>query len=350
MAALRTRPLRIRHKLTTARSTPLRLLANAVLRWAKEGGAPAGAAVAFHLFFAAAALLAVSLAVAGDSAALLLRGLVGPTAASAIDAAIESAGRQPQRALAGALGAAALLAAIGGAAAQWRRALVHIGRVAVPPPASDPVAGNRLTGFALTLGFVVLAMASLLLAAGLTAIGTDAASPLAPLAPTIVLLDAAVTAALLVVAFAALLHGLSDTAPGCRALWAGAGCTTVLLVAATHLAGLYVGWSRAGASIYDAAGGLAVAMLWAYGSVQALLFGAALTAAVDDEHKGQAAGSQPQPQPGTVPMRPVPAPTSLAAVRSSRRPPSLAARPRNTANGAWKGSGQLLIFPGRDKR
>ncbi|HUG24769.1 hypothetical protein [Piscinibacter sp.] len=24
--------------------------------------------------------------------------------------------------------------------------------------------------------------------------------------------------------------------------------------------------------------------------------------------------------------------------------------PRNTANGAWKGSGQLLIFPGQDKR
>ncbi|HUG24763.1 YhjD/YihY/BrkB family envelope integrity protein [Piscinibacter sp.] len=330
----------------------MRLLANAVLRWAKEGGAPLGAAVAFHLLFAAAALLVVGLAVGGDGAALLLRGLVGPTAASAIDATIESAGRQPQRALAGTLGAAALLAAIGCAAAQWRRALGHIGRVAAPPPASGQVPGNRLTGFALTLGFVVLAMASLLLATGLAAIGTDSASPLAPLAATIVLLDAAVAAALLVVAFAALLQGLSDTAPGSRALWAGAGCTTALLVTATHLAGLYAGWARADASIYDAAGGLAVAMLWAYGSVQALLFGAALTAAVNDEHKGQATGSRPQPQPmpGTAPTRPVPAPTSLAAVRSSRRPPSLAARPRNTANGTWKGSGQLLIFPGRDKR
>jgi len=363
MVALRSRPSRIRQRLATAKSTPLRLLVNAALRWATDGSAQSAAAIAFHALFALAAALLLAVAIGGalfgpdavrGQIATQIQGLVGADAALGVGAAIESAWRYPHAAVAGALGAIALVAGAAGLSAQLRRTLDRIGGVVPPPSKLGESLRRRAVAFALVLGFGFLALASLLLSA---AAATAAASlgTLSGLPPPAVaaLLDVAASTSVFALVFAALLHRLPHSPPSRGAVWAGAVCSALLFAVGKHLVWLCL--ARAGvASGHGVAISLVAAMAWVYVSAHALLFGAALAAVFDDERRGRLAGSHPQPVPGTAPTRPKAspaAPTSLAAVRSSRRAPSLNVPARSTANGAWKGSGQLLMFPGgRDKR
>jgi len=336
---------------------PLRLVVDAAMRWADDGGPQLGAAIAFYTMFAVAPLLVVTIAIAGavlgpDAArghiVGEIQGLVGAEAAQSIQAMIESAWRHPHGGLAGALGVATLLIGASGVFAQLRRALNTIGHVAPLPSVLGALVRARLMAFALVLGVGFLAIASLLLSATVAALGAYLSDRIGGVSELFALLDVAVSSGVLVVAFAALLRWLPDVPPSRRAIWWGAACSALLFAIGKHLIGLYLARASV-ASSYGAAGSFVVVMLWVYYSAQILLYGAALAAALDEAGPGGGtqAGARPlrkaPEHPAANSATNVPPPTSLAAARSRLRPAALAARRR--APPGFAGPGVLLRFP-----
>lgn len=352
MAALTDLGPALWRRLLTSRWRPVRLGALATSRWLDDGGPALGASIAFYTMFAVAPLLVVAIAIAGavlgpDAArghiVTEIEGLVGPAAARSIEAMIESAWLHPHGLVAAVLGVITLLLGASGVFSALRRALNAIGHVAPLPSAFSTLVRARLIAFALVLGFGFLAVASLLLSATLAALGSYLSARYPGLSGLFALLDVAVSTAVLVVAFAALLRWLPDVPPSHHAVWMGATCSAVLFAVGKHLIGLYLARASV-ASSYGAAGSFVVVMLWVYYSAQILLFGAALAATLDARNGGDTA---PRVSPGT-PLRHAP-PASLAEARARRSPGG--ARPVNAANNPWNGGQvKILRFPGERVR
>ena len=341
---------------------PLRLLVDAGRRWSEHGGPQLGAAIAFYTMFAVAPLLVVVIAVAGavfgpeaarGQVVAQIQGLVGVDAAKSIQAMIESAWLHPHGAFAATLGVLTLLVGASGVFTQLRRALNTIGHVAPLPSFIGALVRARVMAFALVLGFGFLAIASLMLSAGVAALGAYLSRRFDGVSELFALLDVALSTAVLVVAFAALLRWLPDVPPSRHAVWCGAGCSALLFAIGKHLIGLYLARASV-ASSYGAAGSFVVVMLWVYYSAQILLYGGALAAAVDDAGRGgnrQPMGARPLRTPpgddaANMPVSTAP-PPSLDAARLRLRPtalPTSHARRRSAAP-PRSGTGVLLRFP-----
>lgn len=273
------------------------LFASALARWLNEGGPQLGASIAFYTMFAMAPLLIIAIAVAGAVFGLEaargqivgeIRGLIGTEAAKAIEALIESAWRHPDGLRAGIAGGVTLLVGATGVFTELRRALNAMGHAQPHPSALGAFVRARLTGLALVLGFGFLAIASLLLSAGLNAFSGILAR--GHLSLLLNVLDLVVSITVLTAAFASLLRWLPDRAPGWPAVWVGAVSCSLLFSSGKYLISLYLAQVSA-ASSYGAAGSFVVIMLWVYYSAQILLFGGALTASWDE--RGQAQGHRP---------------------------------------------------------
>ena len=276
---------------------PARLAWDAASRWLRDGGPQLGASIAFYTMFAVAPLLVVMIAIAGavfgaeaarGQIVQQIEGVVGQGAARGIEAMIESAWRHPGSGWAAALGLATLLVGATGVFTELRRALNTIGHVTPLPSLLGGFVRARLMAFALVLGFGFLAIVSLLLSALLAALGAYVGVRLPGLAGALALFDVALSTAVLVVVFAALLRWLPDAPPSRRAVWTGALCSALLFSIGKHLIGMYLARESI-ASSYGAAGSFVVVMLWVYYSAQILLFGAALAASVDERSPGAAA-------------------------------------------------------------
>jgi len=273
---------------------PLQLMVEAGERWLEVSGPQLGASIAFYTMFALAPLLVVTIAIAGavfgPEAARgqivgEIDGLVGPIAAKAIEGMIESAWREPGGLQAAIVGTMTLLVGATGAFAELRRTLNLIGKVTPPPSAIGAFLRVRLTAFALLLGFGFLAIASLLLSAGLAAFSNFMTARYTVLAVVATVFDLAVSVTVLSVAFAALIRWLPDEPPTRRGVWISAIASAILFTVGKSLIGLYLGRASV-ASSYGAAGSFVVLMLWVYYSSQILLYGAAL-GRISDEHDGK---------------------------------------------------------------
>jgi len=346
---------RLWQRLLHARWQPLRVGALATSRWLDEGGPQLGASIAFYTMFAVAPLLVVAIAIAGavfgpeaarGQIVQEIDGLVGSAAARGIEAMVESAWLHPHGVVAAVLGVITLLLGASGVFGALRRALNAIGRVAPLPAVFGTLLRARLIAFALVLGFGFLAVASLLVSAAIAALGAYLSDRMPGLAELFALLDVAISTAVLVVAFAALLRWLPDAPPSRHAVWTGAACSALLFAIGKHLIGLYLARASV-ASSYGAAGSFVVVMLWVYYSAQILLFGAAVAATLDARDGGDSA---PQVIGAAGPQRVAP-PTSLAEARARRKPTPGGARPINARNNPWaRGTVKILRFPGERVR
>ena len=280
---------------------PLLIMAGAAARWSEVSGPQLGASIAYYTMFALAPLLVVTIAVAGavfgaDAARGQIvgeiEGLVGPVAAKAIEAMIESAWREPGGLWAATLGTITLLIGATGAFAELRRTLNMIGHVTPPPSAIGAFVRVRLTAFALLLGFGFLSIASLVLSAALVAFSRFITSRYEMLGVLATIVDLAVSVGLLSVAFAALLRWLPDVAPSRKGVWISAIASAVLFTVGKSLISLYLGRTSI-ASSYGAAGSFVVLMLWVYYSSQILLYGAALGRVSDERDAARGQGAMP---------------------------------------------------------
>jgi membrane protein len=266
---------------------PAEVLWLATRRWIDVGGPQFGASIAFYTMFAIAPWLVLMIALGGlffgaDAArgeiVAEIGGLVGPDAARAIQAMIESAWRSPERgSVAAILGTLTLLVGASGVFADLRRALNAIAGVAPGSGTADAVGAFvrvRLIAFALLLAFGFLALASLLLSAAIAALGKYAQAHWPTLAVLATALDLAVTVGLLALSFASLLRWLPDRPPRPRPLLISSLVAAVLFSIGKHWIGLYLG-RAAFTSSYGAAGSFVVVMSWVYYTSHIMLFGAA---------------------------------------------------------------------------
>jgi membrane protein len=254
-----------------------------------------GAAIAYYTIFSVAPLLIIVIAIAGlvfghDAAegAIVgqLSGLIGKQSAEILQSMIQSASHRGAGILATIIGIGTLLLTATGAFTEIQSALNAIWRAAPSAGFSQLVRARLLSlGLVATLGFLMLV--SLVVSAGLTALGSYL-SDLFPGGSLLVsLLNSTISLVLISALFAAIYKILPDKSIAWRDVAVGSVVTAILFTIGKSLIGLYMGSSSV-ASSYGAAGALLIILLWVYYSVQIFLLGAEYTRAYAETHGSHA--------------------------------------------------------------
>jgi membrane protein len=151
---------------------------------------------------------------------------------------------------------------------------------------------DRLVSFALIVGIGFLLLVSLVLSAGLSALGKFMVG-LLPAQETIWQgINFVVSFGVITLLFAMIFKVLPDVRIAWRDVWIGAIITALLFNLGKFLFGLYLGRSSV-TSAYGAAGSLVIVLLWVYYSAQILFFGAKFTQIYSNRY-----GSHLEPVPG----------------------------------------------------
>jgi len=256
-----------------------------VTRWNEHGAAAQSAALAFYTMFSLAPVLVMVIAVAGavfgkeavrGQIVAEFSGMMGRDAALLVQEVIRSAARPASSRLAASLGVITLLFGATGVFVQLQEALNRVWDVAPRPGAVlTTLLRKRLLSFSLILGIGFLLMVSLVLSAGLSALGRSLERIAAP-AGVLETANFLVSFVAVTLLFGLIYRLLPDVHLSWRDVATGALVTALLFVAGKTLIGFYLG--RAGtASAYGAAGSLVVLLLWVYYSSLVFFLGAELT-------------------------------------------------------------------------
>lgn len=276
------------------------------VRWGEDKIPKLAAALAFYTSFSIAPILLIAIAVAGllfgtDSArgaiSEEISGLVGSRIGDGIETLLKSCSRSDTGALATILGAIALLFGASGVFGELQDSLNIIWRVR--KRAGRGIWGtirDRFFSFMMVLGIGFLLLVSLVLSAGLAALG-QAIAGWGGNGVLIRLLNQSISLFVITGLFGAVFKLLPDSDTRWRDVGVGALLTAVLFTLGKFLIGLYLGKSAIG-STYGAAGSFVLLLLWIYYSSQIFFFGAEFTKAWADTH-----GRPPRPERGADPAR-----------------------------------------------
>lgn len=246
-----------------------------------------GAAIAFYAVTSLAPVLLIVIAIAGlafgqeaAQGALMsqLSGLMGQQTADVLQAALANASSKSSGIIATIIGAVTLLVTASGVFGEMQAALNRIWRAQPKSGTLSRLVRARAASIGLVAGLGFLLAISLVVSAGLTALGTllNARLPFGELVLSIV--NVVVSVAFLTVLFAAIYKVLPDRAIAWRDVLVGALITAVLFTIGKSLIGWYLGSSAVGSS-FGAAGGLIILLFWIYYSTQIFLLGAEFTKA-----------------------------------------------------------------------
>jgi membrane protein len=264
------------------------LMKETVRSWNDHRALRLGAALAFYTVFAIAPLFVIVLAIAGfwfgEEAARRqlfdqLYGLVGRQGGEAIQAVVASADRPKAGAWATVIAVFTLFIGSTGVFVQLQDALNTIWQVRRQPGRGLRFfIKDRLLSLAMVLAIGFLLLVSLVVSAGLAALGKFM-SGLVP-AQEIVwqILNFLLSLGLIGLLFAMIFKVLPDVKIAWREVWMGALLSAILFNVGKFALGLYLGRSSV-ASAYGAAGSLVIILLWVYYSSQTLFLGAEFTRA-----------------------------------------------------------------------
>lgn len=285
-----------------------------------------GAAIAYYTIFSLAPLLVIATAVAGfffgEQAARgelneQIEGLVGATAAEAIQGMVAGAADTGRGTFSTLLGITVLLVVASGVFAELQGALNAIWK-AEPRP-EEGVITALVRGRALSIGLVAatgfLLLVSLVASAVITAFGRWLVGHLPGGEAILTAVNFAVSFALLAGLFAAIYKILPDRRLAWRDVGVGAVVTAFLFQIGKALIGLYIAYAAPG-STYGAAGSVVVVLVWVYYSAQIFLFGAEFTRA----WAGIEGSRQAAPVPADAPThrQESAAPLAEGALRAAR--------------------------------
>jgi membrane protein len=281
-----------------------KLLKQTVLEWIHDKVPALGAALAFYTIFSIAPMIIVTVAVVGfifgpDAAqgriATELQGLVGAESARTIQSMIERAGNRQDGTIATIIGLGTILFGSTIVFAQLQDALNTVWGVKRRP--SRGIWGivlDRLLSFAMVLAIGFLLLVSLLVSAGITALGGYLGRILTVPEEGLQTLNFVLSFGIITVLFAMIYKVLPDVRIKWSDVWIGAMVTALLFTIGKFLIGLYLGRSSV-SSAYGAAGSFIVVLLWVYYSSQILLFGAEFTQVYANMF-----GSHIHPVPGAI--------------------------------------------------
>ena len=263
------------------------MVKSAVNSWLDDYAPSMGAALSYYTLFSLAPLLLIVIAVAGlmfgEAAAqgavlTQLSGIMGAEGATAIEEMLKVAREPAKGVVATVVGVVALLIGATAIFAELQSALDRIWRVPAPNQESGIwyLLRTRLLSFGLVLGLGFLLMVSLVVSAGLAALGTWMGSWIVGWDVLLEILNFVVALAIFTVLFAMIYKIMPRARISWRDVWTGAAVTALLFTVGKVLVGLYLGKSAI-ASGFGAAGSLVVLVVWVYYSAQTFLLGAEYT-------------------------------------------------------------------------
>jgi membrane protein len=275
-----------------------RLVRVAAIGWWNDRAMSLGAAIAFFTVFSLAPMLLAVIAIAGlvfgreaTQGAIVaeLGGVLGENAASAIEAMIASASNFGSGLIGTVVGSILFLLLVTGAIVELQDDLNIIWKA--KPRNESGVMGfirTRILSLALVLGVSFLLLVSLVIDAGLSALGSYLEAGLSGATALLGLLNTAVSFPAAVALFAMIFKVLPAVDLTWRDVWTGALVTGVLFTVGKFLIGFYLGQSDV-ASSFGAAASVITILLWIYYSALIVLFGAEFTKAYA-ESRGSLAG------------------------------------------------------------
>lgn len=261
------------------------LFKEAAIAWDEDNASRLAAALACYTLLSMAPLVVLCVAIAGlvfgraaaeGQIAGELGSVVGAQGAQAIESVIANAKNPGSGVLASVTGIIVLLFGASGVFGELQSSLDTVWEVQTKPGRGIwGVVKDRFFSFTMVLGVGFLLLVSLVVSAGLAAVGAllSSAVPLAWFWQIVnLLISLGVTAAI----FALIFKVIPDVRVAWRDVWMGAVVTSLLFSLGRFLLALYIGHSGVGSS-YGAAGSLVALVLWTYYSAQIFFFGAEFT-------------------------------------------------------------------------
>lgn len=293
------------------------LAKKSVSAWIEDYAPSMGAAISYYTVFSIAPLLLIVIAVAGfvwgreavqGEIVAQLSGLIGQEGATGIQALIESANKPTKGLVATVVSVLVLLVGATTVFAELQSALDRVWQV----PAVQKTSGiwatlrARVLSLGLILGLAFLLAVSLVISAGLAALGSWANGLLPGWETWLQIINAVVSLGTATLLFAFIFKLMPQARVGWHDVWIGAAVTALLFEIGKALIGLYIGKSSVTSS-YAAAGSLVVLLLWVYFSAQIFLLGAEFTWVYAHEHgslaKTRERAISSAAAPGTESMR-----------------------------------------------
>ena len=257
-----------------------------------------GAALAYYTIFSLAPLLLLVIAVAGLAFGAeaargeivgQLRGLIGAEGAVAVQGLLKSASTPTKSIWASIIGVVTLLIGATSVFAELQSALDRIWR-APAAAQSTGVMGllrSRLLSFGLILSIGFLLLVSLVVSAGLAALGKWWGPMFGAWETVLQMVNAVVSFGFISVLFALVYRILPRVKVAWNDVWIGAAVTAFLFTVGKFAIGFYLG--KAGASSgFGAAGSVVVLLVWVYYSAQIFLLGAEFTWVYAHDRRGVA--------------------------------------------------------------
>jgi membrane protein len=287
-----------------------RLFKAAALGWWNDRAMSLSAAVAFFTVFSLAPMLLTAIAVAGlafgreaaqGAVVAELGGMIGQDAGQAIETMIASASRVESGVWGTIIGILTFLVLVTGAVIELQDDLNIIWKV--PPRPSygfTDFIRIRVLSFTLVLGIGFLLLVSLVVDAGLSALGSYLEARFSGATVILWVLNNAFALAVATGLFAMIFKVLPNVPLTWGDVATGALTTALLFTAGKSLIGLYLGQSDL-ASSYGAAASVMTIMLWVYYSSMILLFGAEFTKAYA-ESRGSRQMSSPVGRTASSPL------------------------------------------------
>jgi membrane protein len=268
------------------------LLKQSFNRFLEERAGGRGAAIAFYVVTSIAPLILLVIAIAGlafgrDAASGAIftqfRDLIGPTSADVLQKAILSASNKPASLVASVIGVVTLLITGSGVFLELEDALNAIWGEQ-PKGGLWSMATARVYSLGLVAALGFLLMVSLVVNAGLNAMGGTIDTYLPFGAGLLIILSFLVSTALIAVLFAAIYKLLPAKPIAWHDVIIGAVVTALLFQIGKFLIGMYLGSDSAVSSL-GAAGALLGLLFWVYYSAQIFLFGACFTYAYSESNR-----------------------------------------------------------------
>ncbi|HYE02342.1 MAG TPA: YihY/virulence factor BrkB family protein [Phycisphaerales bacterium] len=268
------------------------VLSTAVSEFFADNSFVLAASIAFFTIFSLAPIILVVIAVAGavfgrdetrQEIYQQFSSLMGPESAELVAGAVSRAGADQQTGtVATVVGLVTLLIGATGVFVQLKAALNQVWGIEVRPAKTTGailrLVRSRIMSFAMILVIAFLLLASLVVSAGLAALGRWGAGLLPGQEVLMRVANWVVSFGVLAFLFAAAYKLLPDLKVRWRVVWLGGALTALLFTVGKELIGLYLG-SDSLASAYGAAGSLIIVLMWVYYSSVIFLFGAEITQA-----------------------------------------------------------------------
>jgi membrane protein len=279
----------------------LSVLSDTFSKWNEHKAIRLGAALAYFGIFAIAPVLIIIIAIAGlvygqaateGNLVRSITGVVGSSTAQFAQDLVESVSHPGAGVFALMVGIGGIVLGSAGFFFQLRDALNTVWEVAPKPGYRflDLIRDNTLS-FAMALGLGVLLLVSLLLTAGLSAVGSLLGSGVPGGGTLWQLADLSLSFGLITLLFACIFKILPDVSIPWGDVWLGAILTALLFTVAQAALSIILGLVNPGLA-FGAAGGLVLILMWINVASLILLFGAEFTCVYSRRF-----GSRAQPKP-----------------------------------------------------